>query len=129
MNHFSTETFDQNALAALGDQQLRGALRNLANTIGARRSFAIAMVADWEGLRDQARAIKDETLAHLDLYLEQFADNAARAGATIHWAHDAKAACQTVLNLIRLHGATKVVKSKSMATEEIHLNSVLEAAG
>ena len=129
MNHLTPETFDQNALAALADPQLRGALRNLANTIGERRSFAITTVADWEGLREQARAIKDETLSHLDKYLETFADNAERAGAQIHWAHDAAEACGIVLRLIRERNATHVVKSKSMATEEIHLNAALEVKG
>ncbi len=129
MNHLSAETFDRNAVEALNDQQLRSALRNLANTIGERRSLAIATVEDWEGLRERARAIKDETLAHLDRYLEQFADNAERAGAQIHWAHDAHHACQIVLDLIRDRNATQVVKSKSMATEEIHLNAALEAEG
>ena len=56
---------------------------------GTRRKKAIATVDDWEGLRDRARAIKDETLLHLDTYLEQFAANAENAGAVVHWARDA----------------------------------------
>ena len=71
----------QNARAALADPQLRGALRNLANTFGERRKVAITTVDDWEGLRERARAIKDETLAHLDQYLEAFADQ-GRAGGS-----------------------------------------------
>ena len=67
-----------------------------------------------------ARQVKDETLAHLDKYLELFTENAARAGATIHWALDGKEACEIVLNLIKEINATNVVKAKSMATEEIH---------
>ena len=129
MNHLTSETFDQNARQALTDPQLRGALRNLANTFGERRKIAITTVNDWEGLRERARAIKDETLAHLDKYLEAFADNAERAGAQVHWARDAAEACQIVLGLLREREATRVVKSKSMATEEIHLNAALEAEG
>ncbi|MEP6635640.1 MAG: LutB/LldF family L-lactate oxidation iron-sulfur protein [Acidobacteriota bacterium] len=129
MNHLTAETFDANARAALADTQLRGALRNLASTIGERRKVALTTVDDWEGLREQARAIKDETLAHLDKYLEAFADNAERAGAQIHWAQDAGEACAIVLRLLRERNATRVVKSKSMATEEIHLNTALEAEG
>ncbi len=129
MNHLTAETFDSNARSALGDKQLRGALRNLASTIGERRKVALTTVDDWEGLRERARRVKDETLAHLDRYLEAFADNAARAGAQIHWAHDADEACAIVLRLLREHNATHVVKSKSMATEEIHLNAALEAEG
>ena len=129
MQQQTSETFDQNAREALADVQLRGALRNLAATFGGRRKEAIATVEDWEGLRDRARAAKDETLAHLDRYLEQFAENAERAGAQIHWARDGAEACRIVLDLIRARGASKVVKSKSMATEEIHLNHALEAEG
>jgi L-lactate dehydrogenase complex protein LldF len=129
MNHSTPETFDENARRALGDRQLRGALRNLATVFGDRRKTAIASVDDWEGLRDRARAIKDETLAHLDRYLEQFAENAERAGARVHWARDGREACEIVVRLLNASGATRVVKSKSMATEEIHLNGALEAAG
>ncbi|HEX8072692.1 MAG TPA: LutB/LldF family L-lactate oxidation iron-sulfur protein [Pyrinomonadaceae bacterium] len=129
MHEQTSETFDQNARAALRDPQLRGALKNLAATFGGRRREAIATVADWEGLRERARAAKDETLAHLDEYLEAFADKAEQAGAQIHWARDGAEACRIVLELIRARGATRVVKSKSMATEEIHLNVALEEAG
>ena len=129
MNHPTSETFDQNAIAALGDVQLRGALTNLATTFGERRKFAMGTVDDWEGLRNLARSIKDETLKNLDRYLEQFADNAERAGATIHWATDGERAAEIVLEILNQCGASRVVKSKSMATEEIHLNHALEKAG
>ncbi|HEX8138077.1 MAG TPA: LutB/LldF family L-lactate oxidation iron-sulfur protein [Pyrinomonadaceae bacterium] len=129
MNHQTSETFDRNAREALADPQLRGALRNLANTFGTRRKVAVTTVDDWEALRERARAIKDETLAHLDKYLADFADNAERAGAVVHWAHDGREACRIVLQLLRERAATRVVKSKSMATEEIHLNKALEEAG
>jgi L-lactate dehydrogenase complex protein LldF len=129
MNHLTTETFDQNARDALNDPQLRTALRKLARTFGDRRQAVLDSVDNWEDLREKARAIKDETLAHLDKYLEVFADNAERAGAKIHWAHDAAEACEIVIGLLTDRGATTVVKSKSMATEEIHLNEALEKVG
>jgi L-lactate dehydrogenase complex protein LldF len=125
----TAKTFDRNAKAALNDVQLRGALRNLANTFGERRKTAIATVENWEDLREKARSIKEETLLHLDAYLEEFTANAEQAGAKIHWARDAKEANSIVLNLLREKNASKVVKSKSMATEEIHLNYALEKAG
>lgn len=125
----TAKTFDRNAKAALNDAQLRGALRNLANTFGERRRAAITTVENWEDLREKARAIKEETLLHLDVYLEKFTENAERAGAKIHWARDAKEANSIVLNLLREKNASNVVKSKSMATEEIHLNHALEQAG
>jgi L-lactate dehydrogenase complex protein LldF len=129
MQHVTSETFDQNAREALRDPVLHGALRYLADNFRVRREVAMASVDDWEGLRNRARAIKDETLLHLDTYLETFAANAEKAGAKIHWARDAAEACAIVLDLIKERGATNVVKSKSMATEEIHLNHALEAEG
>src|SRR5215204_1101889 len=127
--HLTAETFDQNARAALRDEHLHGALQNLAATFGERRRSAIQTVDNWEELRERARRIKEETLLHLDEYLERFADKAEGAGAKIHWARDGNEACSIVLRLITAIGATQVVKSKSMATEEIHLNDALEAAG
>src|SRR6266550_4836044 len=129
MDHLTTETFDQNARDALNDPQLRKALRKLASTFGDRRQAVLASVDNWEDLRERARAVKDETLAHLDKYLEAFADNAERAGAKIHWAHDAAEACAIVIRLLHERNATNIVKSKSMATEEIHLNDALEKIG
>jgi L-lactate dehydrogenase complex protein LldF len=129
MEHPSSETFDMNARQALRDTQLRGALRNLASVFGERRKAAITTVDDWEGLRERARAIKDEALVNLDTYLVAFADNAERAGAQVHWARDGAEACDIVIRLLGERNATRVVKSKSMATEEIHLNAALEAEG
>src|SRR5436190_10244739 len=121
--------FADNALKALADDQLHKALQNLVTTFGKRRAEAITTVADWQGLRDRARAIKDETLLHLDRYLEEFAENAARAGARIHWARDGGEVSRIIIGLLQARNAKQVVKSKSMATEEIHLNAALEAAG
>jgi L-lactate dehydrogenase complex protein LldF len=129
MEHLTSENFDKNARLALKDGQLRGALKHLAATFGERRKLAIQTVEDWEGLREKARQVKDETLLNLDKYLVDFTENAERAGAQIHWARDAKEACSIVLNLINERNASRVVKSKSMATEEIHLNDALEKEG
>src|SRR5438132_50696 len=129
MNHLTTETFDANARAALTDLQLRGALRQATSLFGKRRLAAAQSLPDWEDLRTQARRIKDETLLHLDRYLEEFTANAEKAGARIHWARDAAEADEIVKRLARERAARLVVKSKSMTTEEIHLNAALEAEG
>src|SRR5207249_819743 len=91
-----TMTFEREARTPRADGQLRGALRQATTLFGERRRAALATVPDWEGARDRARAIKDETLEHLDRYLEEFAANAERAGACVHWARDAAAACDTI---------------------------------
>ncbi len=120
-------TFDRHARAALADGQLRGALRQATTLFGERRQAALATAPDWEGARDRARAIKDETLLHLDRYLEEFSANAERAGARVHWARDAAEACEVIGRIAEQRGARTVVKSKSMASEEIHLNAALTA--
>ncbi len=122
-------TFDRGVRAALGDVQLRGALRQATTLFGDRRQTALASVRDWEGARERARAIKDETLLHLDDYLEQFTANAERAGARVHWARDAGEACEIIGRIADERGARTLVKSKSMASEEIHLNAALARRG
>src|SRR5215204_5233051 len=129
MNHLSSETFRENAKAALADVQLRGALKNATSLFGERRKLAAASLPNWEELRSQARAIKDEVLLHLDQYLEEFARNAESRGAKIHWARDAAEANSIICGLATGRAARIVVKSKSMTTEETHLNDALEAAG
>jgi len=98
MHHLTSENFDQNAREALRDPVLHGALRNLADNFVERRRIAMSSVDDWEGLRTRARAIKDETLAHLDEYLLQFVENAEKGGVKFHWARDGAEACRIVLS-------------------------------
>ncbi len=121
--------FDRNAREALGDPQLRRALQGLTTVSRERRQLVLASTGDWESLREHARAIKEETLQQLDRYLDQFATRAEAAGATVHWAETAEEGCAIVIELARRHGTTMVVKSKSMLSEELHLNDALDAAG
>src|SRR5215510_12220276 len=129
MNHLSSETFRENAKAALADTHLRGALKNATSLFGERRKAAAASLPNWEDLRTQPRAIEDEALSHLERYLEEFVRNAESRGAKIHRARDAAEANKIICGLATERQARVVVKSKSMTTEEIHLNNALEAAG
>jgi L-lactate dehydrogenase complex protein LldF len=94
---------------------------------GNRRGYAA--LADSDELRDHAKRVKEHTLAHLDRYLEQLESSVLRAGGEVYWAADADAARRIVLDIARLTNARRIVKSKSMTTEEVHLNPALEAAG
>jgi len=129
MNHLSSETFKENAKAALADVQLRGALKNATSLFGQRRREAAAGLPNWEDLRSQARAIKDEVLSDLDRYLKEFVRNAESRGAKVHRARDAAEANSIICGLAKDRNARVIVKSKSMTTEETHLNDALEAAG
>ena len=84
---------------------------------------------EWEHLRDMASAIKRHTVTNLDVYLEQFAENAERNGIIVHWAKDADEFNSTVLSILRSHDVRKLVKSKSMLTEECEMNPYLEKHG
>ena len=84
---------------------------------------------EWEDLREVANRIKKHTATHLADYLEQFEQNAVRNGAHVHWARDAKEYNQIVLDILNANHVEKVVKSKSMLTEECQLNQNLEQQG
>ena len=121
--------FPRRAGAALKDDFLQEALTIATTKFIDLRKEAFATLPEGDALRDRARAIKEATLQRLDYYLEQLADNVQRLGGHVHWAATAGEAREIVLRLCREHGVKMAVKSKSMATEEIHLNEALEHAG
>lgn len=114
---------------ALANANLQLALVNLGEALGSRNRMAFAAMSESDRLRDRARRIKDETLAHLDEHLANLADRIEERGGTVHWAADSADAQQIVIDIIRSGGGKLAVKSKSMTTEEIHLNAALERAG
>jgi len=129
IEHLTSDRFRENARAAVRDDVLRGALRKATDLFAERRGAAVADMSDWEELRERGRAIKAQTLARLDHYLEQFVAKAEALGVRVHWARDSREACRIVMDLAREKGASTVVKSKSMTTEEIGLNQAMEQAG
>ncbi|MCA9109981.1 MAG: iron-sulfur cluster-binding protein [Planctomycetaceae bacterium] len=97
--------------------------------VRAKRDKMAQSLPEWEALREQASQIKQETQARLGDFLEEFEHNAAAQGAVVHWAKDAAEHNQIVHSLLKERGITRVVKSKSMLTEECHLNPYLERHG
>jgi L-lactate dehydrogenase complex protein LldF len=94
-----------------------------------KRDHAARTLPEWEALRECAAAIKTHTLDHLGHYLEQFEAAATARGARVHWARDAGEHNQIVHELLAARGVTRLVKSKSMLTEECGLNAYLGARG
>jgi L-lactate dehydrogenase complex protein LldF len=94
-----------------------------------KRDRQAAGIPEWEALRETAAAIKAHTLSRLAEYLEQFESNATANGIAIHWAADAAEHNAIVHGILAQRGVTRLVKSKSMLTEECHLNPYLEARG
>jgi L-lactate dehydrogenase complex protein LldF len=102
------------------------------NTFWAVRTKRDAMaqgLEEWEQLREKASAIKRHTITHLDEYLEQFSSNAEKNGVIVHWAKDAEEFNEIVYDILKEHQVKKMVKSKSMLTEECEMNPYLEARG
>ena len=94
-----------------------------------KRDKASKSIPEWEQLRTYADQIKSHTMANLDKYLLEFEKNANAKGITVHWAKDAKEHNEIVHKILNDNKVKKVVKSKSMLTEECHLNPFLEAKG
>lgn len=94
-----------------------------------KRDIAANDTKGWEELRKLANNIKTNVLSNLDQYLIQFEENALKNGIKVHWAIDAEEHNKIVHDILRSHKARKIVKSKSMLTEECHLNPYLEENG
>ena len=114
---------------ALADPPLQAALVRLTGTLMAGNRRGFAALADSDALRDHAKRVKEHTLAHLDRYLEQLEASVQQLGGHVHWAATADDARRVIVEIARRSKCQRVVKSKSMTTEEVHLNPALEAAG
>ena len=120
--------FVRTSEAALGDASLQDALRAAMGRFRDLQRPAQAEVPDWQALRDYAQAVKRHTLGGLAGYLTQLEAQVRAAGGHVHWARDGVEAVGIVARIAREAGP-RVIKSKSMVTEEIHLNDALEQAG
>lgn len=114
---------------ALKSANLQIALSRLGETLALGNKTAFEKLPGSSLLRDKARAIKDETLAHLDTHLEHLERAIVALGGQVHFADDGADAVEIVQKIVRDRGVKTIVKSKSMVTEEIHLNKHLEEIG
>ncbi len=121
--------FERDSNKAIHDKSLKRALVNVTNQFRTRRSKASSEVDNWENLRTTVREIKKETISNLDTYLLMLEESVKRAGGRVHWAKDADEASRIIVNIAKEGDVNSVVKSKSMATEEIELNDKFEEAG
>lgn len=94
-----------------------------------KRDRQAMSIPEWEVLRETASGIKAHTLSRLADYLEEFERNAIANGMKVHWARDAEEHNAIVHKILADRGVTRLVKSKSMLTEECHLNPYLETRG
>jgi L-lactate dehydrogenase complex protein LldF len=121
--------FPQAAKIALANSQLRRNLGKATTTIRNKRASVVSELPDWEALRAAGSAIKARVMRHLDEYLLQLESAVQRAGGQVHWACDAAEANRIITAIVQGTGADRVVKVKSLTTDEIHLNDSLAKAG
>ena len=135
MAEVKTGEFTTASAAAMRNPQLRRALDRVGVGFDVARRNAIEEVeglhgeGSWEEWREEARRIKIHTLDHLDYYLELLHDNVTAAGGQVHFAVDSAEANAIVSHLVQSRGVKVATKSKSMVSEELELNPVLESLG
>jgi L-lactate dehydrogenase complex protein LldF len=129
MTQTTSQRFKQNAHAALADADLQRSLGVLETNFIARRKFVADKLPEFDALRDAARDIKNHTLAHLDLYLEEYESRVVAQGGHVHYAATAADARALVLDICRKMNAATVTKGKSMIAEEVGLNDFLSEHG
>jgi L-lactate dehydrogenase complex protein LldF len=122
--------FREKIQASLSNPNLQAALDNNAERrLKARLMSYTSLPQDLQVLRRRAHAVRAETIAHLDRYLEAFESRLQANGVIVHHARDAAQAVEIVLGIARQNNAHLVAKSKTMLGEEININHNLEAAG
>jgi len=116
---------------ALSDQVMRSAVKKGTERLRGYRSKAIESVGQnrWLAFRDRAEAIRLHVVQHLDQYLEQLVNNVLHKGGHVCLARTGEEAVQYIIELAVKKNAQTIIKSKSMVSEEILLNSALEDQG
>jgi len=125
----TTRTFSTNVKKGLADDGLQQALSRMTKGFPLKRLAAIERLPEFENLRDDAKAIKEHTLLHLDGYLRHYEKKVIENGGHVHWAQDGKEANDIILGICQKAGAKTVTKGKSMISEEIAVNEHLEKNG
>ena len=125
----NTREFRRGAAATMADPRLKSALEGVYEGFHKGRIAAAAQTDAWEAQRDRGRAIKEHTIANLDYYLGMLADNVEKNGGQVFFARDSDEANRYVLDVVKRNDVRTVIKSKSMVSEEMGLNHVLEEVG
>ena len=125
----ASAAFYRRAEDALADAALAAKVQRATGRLLANREVGFQALTDADAVRDRARAVRADVIAHLDRYLNQFAANVQQRGGQVHWADTADDARRIVAEIAASRGVQHVVKSKSMVSEELELNGALEAAG
>ena len=120
------EGFNERGGKAAQDKELHDSVELFTGKAVAARNAVLHALPEAPELRERAYRIKQKTMANLDRYLEEMADNVEARGGNVFFAEDGEAVVRYIGDLARRKGAKVITKSKSMATEEIELNRRLE---
>src|SRR5215831_8524949 len=121
--------FKQRAHDNMANAQLQQNLRKIQGKFVNHRRASLSELDDFEATREAGRAIRQRALDDLDVWLEIFERNATARGATVLWAETPGEINAHVLDIAARHGVQRIIKSKSMVSEESELDRVLEKAG
>ncbi len=124
-----TEDFKHRVDAGLQNTFMRGAVSGAQDRLEVRRQLAAEELGNWEEWRSLGEEIRQHVLENLDFYLHQLSENVAKRGGHVFFASTAEEANNYIMGVMKEKEAKKVVKSKSMVTEEIDLNANLERMG
>lgn len=132
MAEVKTAEFKKASKQAINDEKLQHSLDHvMEHFVGARAAVIESDFGDesWEAMRGRAASIKQSTIENLDYYLDLVDKNVRRNGGHVYFAEDAAQANQIVLDIARRNDVKTVIKSKSMVSEEMGVNELLEKAG
>lgn len=124
-----TGEFNDRVGEGIHDSFMRGAVSSAQERFQSRRLHAADELGNWEDWRSHGEEIRQHVLENIDYYLYQLSENVSKRGGHVFFAQTAEEASDYIKNVVEKKNAKKIVKSKSMVTEEINLNAVLEKAG
>lgn len=123
------EPFKERIDEGIHDTFMRGAVASAQNSLYTRRLAAADELGNWEQWREVGEQIRQHTLENLDYYLMQLSENVAKRGGHVFFAKTKEEAAIYIQNVAKEKQAKKIIKSKSMVTEEISMNEALEQIG
>jgi L-lactate dehydrogenase complex protein LldF len=129
MTKIATENYVPAAAKAIQNQVLQKALADLQNRLGRGAAESYLKLPEGPSLRLKAHEVRMQTIQNLDIVLETLAANIRKNGGHVFFAEDGRAAVNYCLEVAHQHKVKRVVKGKSMVSEEIGLNDALIAAG
>lgn len=129
MAKIRTEHYRQEATEAIQDEVLQNALADVQGRLGKGTAAAYQNLPEGPELRFKANDIRMRAVENLDVLLETLADNVQKNGGRVYFARDGADAVRYCLEVARQHDVRRVVKGKSMVTEEVGLNEAFEDAG